>query len=115
MLSLLDTSKVGLPDNIQSWQWNFGDPPSGAANTSVLQNPQHSYTAVGSYNVELIATSNKGCTDTLVQPLFINGSFPIADFNVLSPASLCSNDTVSIAEASTVFPGIHYQSRNLLG
>ncbi|MEP6701059.1 MAG: PKD domain-containing protein, partial [Bacteroidota bacterium] len=100
-----DTSKVATPDIISAWDWNFGDPPSGPANTSTLQNPQHSYTATGSYNVQLIATSNKGCKDTLVQVLFVNGSFPQADFTVNNPVTLCANDSVSIVEASTVFPG----------
>jgi gliding motility-associated-like protein len=101
-----DTSKVTPPDFIASWAWNFGDPPSGAANFSTLQNPQHSYSATGPYNVQLIATSNRGCRDTINQVLFVNGSFPQADFNVQNPTTLCANDSVSIVEASTVFPGV---------
>jgi len=100
-----DTSKVAAPDNISAWNWNFGDPPSGAANTSTLQNPQHTYPAVGAYNIELIAISNKGCRDTIVNSLFINGSNPTADFNVLNPTTLCSSDTIKISEASSVSPG----------
>ncbi|MBI5857382.1 MAG: PKD domain-containing protein [Sphingobacteriales bacterium] len=101
----IDTSKVAPPDIITAWQWDFGDPVSGPLNTSVLQNPQHSYSAVGSYNVQLIATSNNGCRDTITQVLFINGSFPVAGFTVQNPATLCANDSVAIAENSTVFPG----------
>jgi gliding motility-associated-like protein len=100
-----DTSRVQPPDNIVAWNWNFGDPPSGPANVSVLQNPQHSYTATGNYNVELIATSNQGCKDTIVQVLTVNGSFPVANFTLQNPTTLCANDSVSIVEASTVFPG----------
>jgi PKD repeat protein len=100
-----DTSKVATPDLIVAWDWNFGDPGSGPLNTSTLQNPTHSYSATGSYNVRLIATSNRGCKDTIVQVLFVNGSFPVADFTVQNPANLCANDSVAIAEASTVFPG----------
>ena len=100
-----DTSSVDAPDFIQSWNWNFGDPGSGPLNTSTLQNPQHSYTATGSYNVQLIATSNNGCRDTVTQVLFINGSFPAADFTLQNPTTLCANDSVAIVEASTVFPG----------
>ncbi len=100
-----DTSKVALPDNIVAWNWNFDDPGSGPLNTSTLQNPQHSYSATGSYNVQLIVTSNRGCRDTIMQVLFVNGSYPVADFTVVNPATLCANDSVSIMEASTVFPG----------
>ncbi|MEO6611185.1 MAG: PKD domain-containing protein [Chitinophagaceae bacterium] len=101
-----DTSKVSAPDNIVAWDWNFGDPSSGPNNISTLQNPQHAYTATGSYTVQLVATSNRGCKDTVQQILFVNGSFPQADFTVNSPTALCANDSVSIVEASTVFPGI---------
>lgn len=95
-----DTSKVDLPSTLTSWDWDFGD-----GGTSTLQNPQHSYTATGSYTVRLIVTSNLGCKDTINQTLFVNGSFPLADFTVQNPTLLCANDSVSIAEASTVFPG----------
>ncbi|MEO7982937.1 MAG: PKD domain-containing protein, partial [Bacteroidota bacterium] len=100
-----DTSRVTAPDIFSAWQWNFGDPSGGPANSSILQNPQHSYSAVGSYTVELIVTTNRGCKDTVVQALFVNGSFPVANFSVNNPASLCANDSVAIVEASTVFPG----------
>lgn len=36
-----------------SWAWNFGDPASGANNTSTLQNPTHVFSAVGTYSVTL--------------------------------------------------------------
>jgi gliding motility-associated-like protein len=100
-----DTSKVSAPDNIVAWDWDFGDPSSGPNNISNLPNPQHGYTATGAYTVQLIATSNLGCKDTVQQVLFVNGSFPQADFTVNSPGALCANDSVSIVEASTVFPG----------
>jgi gliding motility-associated-like protein len=35
----------------------------------------------------------------------VNGSFPVANFTVNNPATLCANDSVAIVEASTVFPG----------
>ena len=100
-----DTSSVASPGLIAAWQWNFGDPGSGINNTSVLQNPQHSYTAVGTYNVELIVTTSDACKDTVEQTLSVNGSFPVADFVVNNPTTLCANDSVAITEASTVFPG----------
>ena len=101
----IDTSKLSN-SAINRWEWDFGDPGSGPLNTSTLQNPTHSYTAVGSYDVRLIVWNNtKGCRDTITQQLFINGSFPVANFNVTNPASLCVNQPVSITEASTVFPG----------
>ena len=42
-----------------SYNWSFGD-----GNFSQEVHPQHLYTAIGDYQVQLIATSLQGCTDT---------------------------------------------------
>ena len=106
----LDTSKVTPTGSIQAWEWNFGDPnantPPVSPNTSTLKNPQHSFKDVGSYQVGLIVTSDQGCRDTITQKLTVNGSYPVAKFTVNNPAVLCANDSVSITDASTVFPGV---------
>ena len=104
-----DTSSVASPSTITAWQWNFGNSnatPPGNPNTSTLQNPQHSYTAVGNYNVSLIVTSSQGCKDTINQQLTVNGSFPVASFTVNNPSTLCANDSVRITNNSTVLPGV---------
>ncbi len=36
-----------------SWSWNFGDPASGDANTSTLENPTHVFSGVAVYPVTL--------------------------------------------------------------
>ncbi|MBS1765572.1 MAG: PKD domain-containing protein, partial [Bacteroidetes bacterium] len=48
-----------------SWLWDFSDPASGAANTSTLANPTHTFITQGNYIVQLIVTSASGCKDTL--------------------------------------------------
>lgn len=50
---------------ITGWAWNFGDPASGPANLSTLQNPTHTFTAAGTYTVILTVTSNFGCQNTV--------------------------------------------------
>ena len=52
---------------IVAWLWNFGD---GA--TSTAQNPQHTYTEEGSYNVSLTVKNDKGVFDTLVRYAYVN-------------------------------------------
>jgi PKD repeat protein len=64
---------------VTSYQWNFGQPSSGAANTSSLQNPTHTYGTQGSFNVSLIVTDANGCADTAV----INNMITIG--NALTP------------------------------
>ena len=56
---------------ILSWNWNFGDPASGANNTSSLKNPQHLYTGSGIYNVKLYIHSASGCEDSVMKTVFI--------------------------------------------
>ncbi len=101
-----DTSAVATPSTLTNWNWSFGDPTSGVNNTSTLQNPQHSYLAVGSYPVVLIVTSNQGCKDTVNQTLFVNGSFPVSNFIINNTNNLCANDSISITDAATVLPGV---------
>ena len=99
----IDTSKVAS-GNIVAWNWNFGDPNAtpGNPNTSTLQNPGHRYTTVGTYTATLIVTTNNGCKDTIAQTFTVNGSIPIAGFNVQNANVLCSNQTVTVTDASTV-------------
>ena len=103
LATFTDTSSV-VGGTIVAWEWNFGDPNANAGNpnTSVLQNPTHRYTVVGPYTAQLIVTSNNGCKDTTQQTFIVNGSIPVAGFTVLNPSTLCSNQSVSITDASTV-------------
>ena len=50
-----------------TFNWSFGDLNNPV--TSTLQNPTHRYSALGTYPVQLIVFSDKGCVDTLVQLL----------------------------------------------
>jgi PKD repeat protein len=43
-----------------AWAWNFGDPGSGAQNTSALQNPSHTFASPGNYTVTLTASNAAG-------------------------------------------------------
>jgi gliding motility-associated-like protein len=66
-----DSSSCQAPFNAQftdltpgatSWLWDFGD-----GNTSTLQNPAHSYAALGNYTVSLTVTTAAGCQNTLTR------------------------------------------------
>lgn len=60
-ISFTDASvaNVGI---LNSWSWDFGDPASGGANTSSLQNPSHVFSTSGVYTVSLTITTSLGCT-----------------------------------------------------
>lgn len=56
-----------------SWFWDFGD-----GSTSTLQNPSHSYVAMGSFNV-CLTVSNGTCTNTFCDEVIINAPVEIID------------------------------------
>lgn len=61
--------------NPTSFFWDFGDPLSGAANTSTLQNPTHTFTDTGVYNVKLIVSIGGQCTDSIIKPILVYPGF----------------------------------------
>ncbi len=86
-----NTSVAGV-----SYQWAFGDPTSGANNTSILMHATHTFaSAVGTatevFPVTLIASAN-GCSDTTIQNITIlegpDGS--LDDYNSAIPFTFCS-------------------------
>lgn len=48
-----------------SWTWDFGDPASGGANTSTVQNPTHTYSAAGQYIVTLTVSGGSVAQQTV--------------------------------------------------
>ncbi|MBN8859454.1 MAG: PKD domain-containing protein [Sphingobacteriales bacterium] len=67
---------------ISGWKWDFGD-----GSTSGDQNPSHTYTDRGYYNVSLTATSSNGCTGSKNVPRYIRMVDGIeAEFSFQPPA-----------------------------
>jgi len=99
-----DTSNI-TSGTLTQWLWNFGDTLSGPLNSSVLQNPNHSYSSLGIKNITLIVKSDKGCIDTLYQSFTVNGDIPVSGIQVINSTGLCANDSISIQNTSTVNVG----------
>ncbi|MFC1733908.1 PKD domain-containing protein, partial [candidate division KSB1 bacterium] len=106
---IADTACLGTPTHftdltivpggsIQSWAWDFGD-GSGSSN---LQHPLYTYSNSGLYDVQLIVTSIGGCTDTLIQQVYVDAS--LAEFGFFNT---CFGDTISFSDlSSTTFSGL---------
>ncbi len=81
-----------------TYSWDFGDPASGGSNTSTLQNPSHTYTAVGcgtqNYTVTLVVTNSNGCTSTVQQTVSVlqRPDPALTDVDLISPFSNCDNN-----------------------
>ncbi len=86
----ISTANAGV---LNSWTWNFGDPASGAANISALQNPTHIFTGVGTYNVTLTVRSDKGCNSVVFSKALIIHSLPTSAFIL---PEVCLLDPVAI-------------------
>lgn len=65
---------------VQTYQWNFGDPTSGAANFSNIANPKHIFTARDTFTVQFSITTIYGCADTSFATIITKPS-PIASFS----------------------------------
>jgi PKD repeat protein len=59
---------------VVGWYWVFGDPASGSTDVSGLQNPQHTFTAPGTYRVCLIIRDANGRTGGTCQPVAVAAS-----------------------------------------
>ncbi|CAN5826861.1 hypothetical protein BH11BAC4_BH11BAC4_15420 [soil metagenome] len=68
--------------NIDHWHWSFGD--AGIANT---MNASHTYTANGTYPVELYGVNDIGCsTDVLKKDIIIYGTNAFAGHDTIAAA-----------------------------
>jgi PKD repeat protein len=86
-----------------SWTWDFGDPGSGADDTSIDPNPSHTYQADGTYTVKLTVSNATG-TDSLTRTSYIHvGTAPTASFTA-TPTSGLSPLPVSFSDTSTGNP-----------
>lgn len=52
--------------NAQTFAWNFDDPASGVDNTSDVNNPTHTFSQPGTYDVQLIINPGLPCADTAI-------------------------------------------------
>lgn len=60
-ISFTDAS-TSADGTITSWSWDFGDGTVGSG-----QNPTHTYSASGSYDITLVVVDDNGCQATLIE------------------------------------------------
>ena len=80
-----------------SWFWNFGD-----GTFSTLQNPSHSYSAGGVYDVSLLTTNQYG-VDSIILNNYIN--IFILDSLIISGDQACYGDTFNLSAFSNNYTG----------
>jgi gliding motility-associated-like protein len=85
----ISTAAYGV---IDSWKWNFGD-LSSPTNTSVLQNPLHTYSTSANYNVLFTVTSSKGCIGIVPKSILITDKPALS---VTNDTLICIIDTLQL-------------------
>lgn len=99
-----DLSQSNGGGNIQTWNWNFGDTPSGVNNTSTVQNPIHQFSSANSFDITLIVTNGNGCKDTLLpRPTVVVNARPFSDFEA---DTACQGSLTTFTDMSTPLPSI---------
>ena len=84
---------INTSQGASSYYWDFGDPSAtNGSNTSTVTKPSHSYTFVGPYAVNLVATSIKGCKDTAKIIVEITPDFALYIPNTFTPDGNGVND-----------------------
>jgi PKD repeat protein len=81
-----------LPNiSITDYGWDFGDPASGAANNSSMEDPIHVFANAGMYTATLTVTASSGCTSSASRLVDVPDSTPpvFAD-----PASTCAGNAL---------------------
>jgi PKD repeat protein len=86
-----------------SWSWVFGDESTVIAENS-KQNPSHTYTVGGTYQVKLTAT-NAGGSNSITIPVTVNVPVakPVAFFSH-SPTTVVHGNVVTFTDSSTNYP-----------
>jgi gliding motility-associated-like protein len=83
------TTRYGVVD---FWRWSFGNPQINP-DTSRLQNPRYTYSDLGTYEIQLIVGSSKGCRDTVETQLNVLARPPLV---VSNDTILCNLDTIQL-------------------
>ncbi len=89
--------------NIDLWQYNFGDFGSGVNNTSILQNPSHTFSTGGTFNVTQRVITLEGCYNDSTRVIILS-TVPVANFT--APAQGCQGQAVTFTNTSTIASGI---------
>ena len=84
---------INTSQGATSYFWNFGDLNTTiSSNTSIVKNPSHAYSYVGTYEVNLVATSIKGCRDIATIIVEVTPDFSLYIPNTFTPDGNGLND-----------------------
>ena len=85
--------------DVTGWSWDFGD-----GNTSNLENPDHTYSNAGAYDVQLIVANGNTCEDTIIKSVMVDSEYPVSISVIASSENICEGEPV-VFTATPEYPG----------
>lgn len=100
------TPMVNSSVPVTSYAWNFGDPGSGAQNTSTASNPSHTFTTVGQYLVTLTVTNQYNCVYSYTDTIFVTAAPSVS---IVANNDVCPGTPISFStNVNSVAPVSYY-------
>lgn len=100
-----NSQSTGGSGTISAWQWDFGDGTFATA-----ENPAHTYTTSGNFNVSLRVTNSFGCITSITKTQYIKIGSPVhAAFSNTQPANCDLPATILFQNNSTGTGSLNYQ------
>lgn len=94
---------------INTYNWSFGDPASGANNISTLATPTHTFSDTGIYTIKLVTNLNQPCSDSATAIVKVYPGF----FPGFTTAGICYLNPVQFIDTTrTVYGTVNSWSWN---
>lgn len=81
---------------VSAWLWDFDD-----RSTSTNQNPKHTFSTVGTFNVALQVRDNRGATGTVVRAFTVQPNLPPRASFTFTPSNPHAHNIVTFTDTST--------------
>lgn len=94
----LDKSTFVDDNTITDFEWNFGDPASGANNTSTDRNPKHFFSSAGTFLVTLTITAGTGCRAKMIKEVRV---LQAPEFELNLPFEQCISEAIKFEALDT--------------
>lgn len=107
-VSFTNLSSPPSGNTITASNWDFGDTTSGTFNTSIVNNPFHTFSDTGTYTVRLNVTTDAGCEQSITKTIHIAPN-PTVNFSI---GNSCQNDSTAFSNQSTSAAGYSITSLN---